>query len=72
MRNDGRSSGDLRPVAITPGFVRTATGSALFAQGGTRVICTASAVEDVDSTTAAGTCSGSEPDPCAETSRGTP
>ena len=47
MRNDGRSSGDLRPTTITPGFVRTATGSVLFAQGGTRVICTASAVEDV-------------------------
>jgi ribonuclease PH len=47
MRNDGRSSGDLRPVTITPGFVRTATGSALYAQGGTRVICTASAVDDV-------------------------
>jgi ribonuclease PH len=46
-RNDGRSSGDLRPIAITPGFVRSATGSALYAQGGTRVICTASAVEDV-------------------------
>ena len=46
-RNDGRSSGDLRPVAITPGFVRSATGSVLYAQGGTRVICTASAVEDV-------------------------
>ena len=47
MRNDGRSSGDLRPTTITPGFVRTATGSALIAQGGTRVICTASAVDDV-------------------------
>jgi ribonuclease PH len=46
-RNDGRSSGDLRPVTITPGFVRSATGSALYAQGGTRVICTASAVDDV-------------------------
>jgi ribonuclease PH len=43
MRNDGRDPGELRPVAITPGFVRTATGSALIEQGGTRVICTASA-----------------------------
>ena len=42
-RNDGRSTADLRPVAITPGFMRTATGSALIEQGGTRVICTASA-----------------------------
>jgi ribonuclease PH len=47
MRNDGRSPGDLRPVGITPGFVRTATGSALIEQGGTRVICTASADEGV-------------------------
>jgi ribonuclease PH len=46
-RNDGRAPADLRPVQIEPGFVRTATGSALIAAGGTRVICTASAVEDV-------------------------
>ena len=46
-RNDGRAPGELRDVLLTPGFVRTATGSALFEQGGTRVICTASAVEDV-------------------------
>src|SRR5207237_6685832 len=32
---------------VEPGFVRTATGSALIAAGGTRVICTASAVDDV-------------------------
>jgi ribonuclease PH len=32
---------------ITPGFVRTATGSALIEAGGTRVICTASVDEDV-------------------------
>ena len=46
-RNDGRTPNEIRPVAVTPGFVRTATGSALIAQGGTRVICTASAVDDV-------------------------
>ena len=46
-RNDGRTPSELRPISVTPGFVRTATGSALFAQGGTRVICTASAQEDV-------------------------
>jgi ribonuclease PH len=46
-RSDGRAPGELRPVLIEPGFVRTATGSALIAAGGTRVICTASAVEDV-------------------------
>ena len=41
-RNDGRSPADLRGVTITPGFVKSATGSALIEQGGTRVICTAS------------------------------
>jgi ribonuclease PH len=46
-RNDGRDPGDLRPIVITPGFVRTATGSALIEAGGTRVICTASVDEDV-------------------------
>ncbi|HEX8066037.1 MAG TPA: ribonuclease PH [Thermoleophilaceae bacterium] len=46
-RRDGRTAPDLRPVLIESGFVRTATGSALMAAGGTRVICTASAVEDV-------------------------
>ncbi len=35
--------GELRPVEIEPGFVRTATGSALISAGETRVICTASA-----------------------------
>jgi ribonuclease PH len=42
MRHDGRTPGQLRPVAIEPGFVRSATGSALIECGGTRVICTAS------------------------------
>ena len=47
MRRDGRAHDELRPVAITPGFMRTATGSALIEQGGTRVICTASADDGV-------------------------
>ena len=47
MRADGRSADDLRPVVITPGFVKSATGSALIEQGGTRVICTASVEEEV-------------------------
>jgi ribonuclease PH len=47
MRHDGRRPDELRPLEITPGFVRSATGSALIEAGGTRVICTASAVEDV-------------------------
>ena len=47
MRADGRAPDQLRPVAIEPGFVRTATGSALIATGGTRVICTASGQDGV-------------------------
>jgi ribonuclease PH len=46
-RHDGRTPNELRPLSITAGFVRSATGSALIEAGGTRVICTASAVEDV-------------------------
>lgn len=41
-RHDGRSASELRPVKITPGFVRSADGSALIEMGKTRVICTAS------------------------------
>ena len=47
MRNDGRQPDELRPITIQPGFVRTATGSALIEAGGTRVICTASGVDSV-------------------------
>ena len=47
MRNDGRAPDELRPIAIEPGFMRTATGSALISIGETRVICTASAEEGV-------------------------
>ena len=46
-RSHGRAADELRPVTIEPGFVRTATGSALITCGGTRVICTASAQESV-------------------------
>jgi ribonuclease PH len=46
-RSYGRSHSELRPVEIEPGFVRTATGSALISMGETRVICTASAQEGV-------------------------
>jgi len=41
-RHDGRRAGQLRPVTITPDFVRTADGSCLIEVGRTRVICTAS------------------------------
>ena len=47
MRRDGRGPADLRPTTIQPGFVASATGSALIAQGETRVICTASVQESV-------------------------
>jgi ribonuclease PH len=46
-RSYGRGAGGLRPTTIEPGFVRTATGSALISVGETRVICTASAQESV-------------------------
>jgi ribonuclease PH len=46
-RSYGRAADELRPVTIEPGFVRTATGSALISMGETRVICTASAQESV-------------------------
>jgi ribonuclease PH len=46
-RSHGRGAGDLRPYEIEPGFMRTATGSALISAGETRVICTASAQEGV-------------------------
>ncbi len=46
-RSYGRAADALRPSAIEPGFVRTATGSALISAGETRVICTASVQESV-------------------------
>ena len=46
-RSYERAPDGLRPTTIEPGFVRTATGSALISVGETRVICTASAQESV-------------------------
>ncbi len=46
-RSYGRAPADLRPVDIEPGFVRSASGSALISIGETRVICTASVDESV-------------------------
>ncbi|MFZ0089682.1 MAG: ribonuclease PH [Solirubrobacteraceae bacterium] len=46
-RSYGRPVDGLRPTTIEPGFVRTATGSALISMGETRVICTASVQESV-------------------------
>ncbi|PTL56378.1 ribonuclease PH [Paraconexibacter algicola] len=47
QRTGGRAADELRPVTIEPGFVRTATGSALLSAGETRVICTATVEEQV-------------------------
>ena len=46
-RSHGRAPDELRPTTIEPGFVRSATGSALISQGETRVICTASISDGV-------------------------
>ena len=46
-RSYGRGPDELRPTEIEPGFVHTATGSALISMGETRVICTASAQSSV-------------------------
>lgn len=41
MRTDGRKERQLRPVVITPGYIKHADGSVLIEVGATRVICTA-------------------------------
>jgi ribonuclease PH len=46
-RSYGRGPSDLRPTRLEPGFVASASGSALITMGETRVICTASAEESV-------------------------
>ncbi|MHB8656705.1 MAG: ribonuclease PH [Solirubrobacteraceae bacterium] len=46
-RSYDRSQDEMRPTTIEPGFVRTATGSALISVGETRVICTASVQRNV-------------------------
>lgn len=45
MRVDGRSYSDLRPVRITPGFLKYPSGSCLIETGDTKVICAAT-IED--------------------------
>src|SRR5271163_5217986 len=46
-RSDNRTSDQLRPVNILPGYINTAEGSVLIEVGNTRVICTASIEETV-------------------------
>ncbi|MGH8735134.1 MAG: ribonuclease PH [Burkholderiales bacterium] len=41
MRADGRKDRQLRPIVITPGYIKHADGSVLIEVGDTRVICTA-------------------------------
>ena len=41
MRADGRRERELRPIVITPGYIKHADGSVLIEVGDTRVICTA-------------------------------
>jgi ribonuclease PH len=47
MRSDGRKPNELRPLKITPSYIKTADGSVLIEMGGTRVICTAKLEERV-------------------------
>ena len=46
-RADGRRPDQLRPIEIVPDFLEQPHGSVLFAQGKTRVLCTASIEESV-------------------------
>ena len=47
MRADGRRSDQLRPLELEPDFLEQPHGSVLFAQGKTKVLCTASVQEGV-------------------------
>jgi ribonuclease PH len=45
MRNDGRKTDELRPLRITPCYLKFPEGSVLIEAGDTKVICTASVEE---------------------------
>ena len=47
MRENGRRPGELRPVEADPRFLEQPHGMVLWTQGRTRVLCTASVVENV-------------------------
>jgi len=47
MRTDGRKLAQLRPIKITPSYIKTADGSVLIEMGDTKVICTAKLEERV-------------------------
>ena len=46
-RSDGRGADDLRPLELLPDFLEQPHGSVLFAQGKTKLLCTASIQEGV-------------------------
>jgi len=47
FRSDERTLDQMRPLTLTPDFIRTAEGSCLIELGNTRVICTATLEESV-------------------------
>src|ERR1017187_243958 len=47
MRTDKRNAGEMRPVEIIPGYLKTAEGSALIKVGNTHVLCSASMEDSV-------------------------
>jgi len=47
MRTDGRKPTQLRPLTITPSYIKSADGSVLIEMGDTKVICTAKLEERV-------------------------
>jgi ribonuclease PH len=47
MRSDGRAADQLRPVTITPRYIKHAEGSALIEVGDTKVVCTVSTEDRV-------------------------
>ena len=47
MRSDGRAPDEIRPVTITPRFMKHAEGSALIEVGDTKVVCSVSVEERV-------------------------
>ena len=47
LRSDGREWNEIRKIEIIPGFIKNADGSVLISYGNTRVICTASLINDV-------------------------
>jgi ribonuclease PH len=49
MRPDGRKPGELRPVEIATGYLKTAEGSALITIGNTQVLCAASVESSIPS-----------------------